>query len=64
MIKLSKIVNFIGLKCSNLGLIRVSDSLEDDITCLGVDSTFIYASSKRNIYAFRFGRKVCWYNLF
>jgi U3 small nucleolar RNA-associated protein 21 len=41
-----------------MGLVRVSDSLEDEISCLGVDSNFIYASSKQNIYGFLFGRKV------
>ena len=45
-------------KCSNLGLTRVSDLLDDEISGLAADSTFIYASSKKNIYAFRFGRKV------
>ena len=41
-----------------MGLVRVSDSLDDEINCLGVDARFIYASSKNTIYAFIFGRKV------
>jgi U3 small nucleolar RNA-associated protein 21 len=41
-----------------MGLVRVSDSLDDEISCLGVDSTYIYASSKKTAYAFLFGRKV------
>jgi hypothetical protein len=45
-------------KCSNLGLVRVSDLLDDEINCLGVDATYIYVAANKNIYAFRFGRKV------
>ena len=45
-------------KCSNMGLVRVSDSLADDITCLAVDARFIYASAKNAIYLFKYGRKV------
>jgi hypothetical protein len=50
-----KIKNFILItkknKCSNLGLVRVSDQLEHDINCLGIDSKYIYASAQNNIYA-------------
>ena len=49
---------YVCVKCSNLGLTRVSDLLDDEISGLAADATFIYASSKKNIYAFRFGRKV------
>ena len=45
-------------KCSNLGLVRVSDLLEHEISCLGVDANYIYAASEKNIFAFIFGRKV------
>lgn len=41
-----------------MGLVRVSDQLEHEIGCLGIDSKYIYASSKNKIYAFRFGRKI------
>lgn len=47
-----------NLKCSNMGLIRVSDLLEDEISCLGIDANFIYAAAGKNVYAFLFGRKV------
>jgi hypothetical protein len=36
----------------------VSDQLEHEISCLAIDSKYIYASAKNNVYAFRFGRKV------
>ena len=45
-------------KCSNMGLIRVSDPLPDDIGCLAVDARFIYATARNKAYAFKFGRKV------
>jgi hypothetical protein len=41
-----------------MGLIRVSDLLDDEISCLGVDSNYIFVAAKNNAYAFRFGRKV------
>lgn len=41
-----------------MGLVRVSDQLEHEISCLGIDSKYIYAASRNNVYAFRFGRKV------
>lgn len=47
-----------NFKCSNMGLIRVSDLLEDEISCLGIDANFIYAAAGKNVYAFLFGRKV------
>jgi len=45
-------------KCSNLGLVRVSDSLENDITSLAVDDSYIYTASANKIHAFIFGRKI------
>jgi hypothetical protein len=47
-----------NFKCSNMGLIRVSDLLDDEISCLGIDANFIYAAAGKSVYAFLFGRKV------
>jgi U3 small nucleolar RNA-associated protein 21 len=45
-------------KCSNVGLVRVSDTLENEINCLASDTDYIYAAESNKIHAFRFGRKV------
>ncbi len=45
-------------KCSNLGLVRASDSLEHEITCLAVDANYIYTASTNKVHAFIFGRKI------
>jgi len=45
-------------KCSNMGLVRVSDTLEHEINCLASDANFIYAAAANKIYAFKLGRKV------
>jgi hypothetical protein len=45
-------------KGSNLGLVRVSDTLDSEINSLASDEYHIYAAAGCNIYAFKHGRKV------
>ena len=48
----------ITFQCSRLGIISVSDSLDEDISALAVNGSRVFAAAGKTVYAFHNGRQV------